>query len=137
MLQFVIVGAVALIALGVGWFMQQRKPDAPTAPISHVVPEQLDRADFVRPEAPWLTAVFTSATCETCAKVWSATELLESDEVATQNVEVGADKELHDRYAITAVPMVVIADAAGVTRASFLGPPSTADLWAKLAELRE
>ncbi len=136
MLQFAIVGAVALLALGVGWYMQQRKPDAPSAPVRHVVPEQLDRADFARPDAPWLTAVFTSATCETCAKVWSATELLESDEVATQNVEVGADKVLHDRYNITAVPLVVIADSDGVTRASFLGPPSTADLWAKLAELR-
>lgn len=81
--------------------------------------------------------MFTSATCETCAKVWTSTQLVESTEVAIQNVEVTADKALHDRYDITAVPSVVIADAQGVARASFLGPPSSADLWAKLAEVRE
>jgi protein-disulfide isomerase len=136
MVQVAIVAVAALVALGVGWYMQQQRPDAPSTPTTHVVPEQLDRADFVRPDAPWLTVVFTSATCATCAKVWDATQLLESDEVATQNVEVVDRKDLHDRYGVTAVPMVVIADESGVTRASFLGPPSTADLWAKLAELR-
>ena len=137
MTQVLIVGAAAALALAVGWLMQRRAPDAPTAPITHTTPAQLDRADFVRPEAPWLVAVFTSSTCETCAKVWTSTELVESADVAIQNVEVTAHGELHDRYAITAVPAVVIADGNGVARASFLGPPTSADLWAKLAELRE
>ena len=127
----------SLIALAVGWFMQQRTPDVPTAPVAHTTPEQVDRADFVRPDAPWLVIVFTSETCETCAKVWTSTQLVESNDVAIQNVEVGRDKQLHDRYNITAVPAVVVADAAGVAQASFLGPPSSADLWAKLAELRD
>lgn len=136
MTQLLIVVAVAAVALGAGWYTQQRAPDAPTAPQSHSTPEQLDRADFVRPDAEWLVAVFTSATCETCAKVWTTTQLVESDAVAIENIEVGASKDLHDRYNITAVPAVVIADADGVAQASFLGPPSSADLWAKLAELR-
>jgi len=135
--ELLLVAAVALVALGVGWIMQQRAPDAPTAPETHSTPDQIDRNDFVRPEAPWLVAVFTSATCDTCAKVWDAAELVEADEVAIQNVEVGQAKDLHDRYSITAVPAVVIADSAGVAKASFLGPPTAADLWAKLAELRE
>jgi hypothetical protein len=137
MTQVLIVGAAAALAVAVGWLMQRRAPDAPTAPVTHTTPAQLDRADFARPDAPWLVAVFTSSTCETCAKVWTSTELVESTDVAIQNVEVTADGELHDRYAITAVPAVVIADSAGVARASFLGPPTSADLWAKLAELRE
>lgn len=132
-----IVVVVALVALAVGWYVQQRAPDAPTTPATHTTPDQIDRADFVSPETPWIVLVFTSATCETCAKVWTSTQLVESTEVAIQNVEVTADKALHDRYDITAVPSVVIADAQGVARAAFLGPPSSADLWAKLAEVRE
>lgn len=137
MIQVLIVAAVAIIALAVGAYVQRQAPDAPTAPTQHTTPDQLDRADFVDPEKPWLVAVFTSATCETCAKVWTSTQLLESDAVAIQNVEVSADAELHERYNITAVPAVVIADHDGVTQASFLGPPTSSELWAKLAELRE
>ena len=137
MTQLIIVAAVAIVALGVGWFVQQQAPDVPTAPVNHTTPDQVDRADFARPDAEWLVAVFTSATCETCAKVWTSTQLVESDYVAIQNIEVKEDKELHDRYNITAVPAVIIVDAQGVSRASFLGPPSSADLWAKLAEVRE
>lgn len=137
MTQLLIVATVAAVALGVGWYMQQQAPDVPTSPQQHSTPDQLNRTDFTRPDAPWLVAVFTSATCETCAKVWTSTQLVESDEVAIENIEVGAAKDLHDRYNITAVPAVVIADHAGVAQASFLGPPTSADLWAKLAELRD
>lgn len=137
MTQIIIVAAVAAVALAIGWYMQRQAPDAPIGIPNHKTPAQLDRQDFTRPDAPWLVAVFTSATCETCAKVWTSTQLVESDEVAIQNIEAIDDKGLHDRYEITAVPSVVIADAAGVARASFLGPPTSADLWAKLAEVRD
>lgn len=137
MTQLIIVAAVAAVALGVGWYMQQQAPDAPTGTPNHKTPDQIDRDDFTRPDTPWLVAVFTSATCQTCAKVWTSTQLVESDEVAIQNIEVVDDKSLHDRYEITAVPAVIIADTQGVVRASFLGPPSSADLWAKIAEVRD
>jgi len=137
MTQIIIVAAVAAVALGVGWYMQRKAPDAPTSAPNHKTPAQVDRADFTRPDAPWLVAVFTSATCETCAKVWTSTQLVESEQVAVQNIEVVTDKALHERYDITAVPAVVIADAQGVARASFLGPPTSADLWARLAEIRD
>lgn len=137
LLQLLIVAGVAVVALAVGTVVQRRSPDAPSTPTQHTVPDQLDRNDFNRPDAPWLVAVFTSATCETCAKVWTSTQLLESSEVAIENIEVKADSELHERYNITAVPLVVVADHDGVTRASFLGPPTSSELWAKLAELRE
>jgi len=137
MVQIIIVAAVAAIALGVGWAMQRRAPAPPIGPTRHELPPQLDRTDFVRPDAPWLVVVFTSETCETCAKVWTSAELTESGDVAVQNVAVQTDAELHDRYNITAVPSVVIADRDGVNRAEFLGPATSADLWAKLAEVRE
>lgn len=136
-IQILIVVAVAIVALAVGAVVKRQTPDAPTAPTQHTTPDQLDRADFVQPEVPWLVAVFTSATCETCAKVWTSTQLLASGEVAVQNVEVTDDAELHERYNITAVPSVVIANESGVVEGSFLGPPSSSELWAKLAEVRE
>jgi hypothetical protein len=115
---------------------RRRRPDAPTN-VGHTLPDQLDRRDFARPEAPWLVAVFTSATCSTCAGVWDKAQLLASDDVAVHEAEVGAARDVHDRYRITAVPAVVIADASGAVRAAFLGPVTATDLWATVAELRE
>jgi hypothetical protein len=115
---------------------RRRKPPAPTN-VSHVLPERLDRADFDRPDAPWLVAVFTSATCSTCAGVWDKARHLAGDAVAVQQLEVGATKAVHDRYRVTAVPAVVVADAGGEVRATFLGPVTATDLWATVAELRE
>jgi hypothetical protein len=115
---------------------RRRKPPAPTN-VSHVLPERLDRADFDRPDAPWLVAVFTSATCSTCAGVWDKARHLAGDAVAVQQLEVGATKAVHDRYRVTAVPAVVVADGGGEVRATFLGPVTATDLWATVAELRE
>ena len=137
MFQIIVVIVVAVVAIAVGVVASKQRPAAPAAPVHHEVPTQLDRDDFSRPDAPWLVAVFTSATCETCKKVLDAAALLDSDYVAVTNVEVSADAALHERYDVTAVPIVVMADRLGVVRGSFLGPPSAADLWAKLAEIRE
>ena len=87
----------------------------------------VDRADFDRPEAPWLVAVFSSVTCLSCQEVWDKAQHLASDDVVVQDIEATARKDLHDRYGIDAVPMIVIADDVGETRASFIGVPSSAD----------
>ncbi len=135
--RFVLVLVLVAVAIGVAVVVERRRrPPAPTN-VGHTLPDQLDRADFARPEAPWLVAVFTSGTCATCAGVWDKARLLASDEVAVQEVEVVTSRDLHDRYRITAVPAVVVADAAGVVRSTFLGPVTATDLWATLAELRE
>lgn len=137
MLQVVIGVAIAVVA-GVAAVVIQRRTrvDAPTQPESFEVPAMLDRRDFDRPDAPWLVAVFSSATCLSCQDAWDKAKLLESDEVAVQDVEVAERKDLHERYRIDAVPMIVVVDDEGVTRASFIGVPTAADLWASLAELR-
>ena len=98
---------------------------------------QVDRADFARPDAPWLVAVFTSATCNTCQGVWERAQPLASDAVAVQEIEHQADRALHDRYGIEAVPTTLVVDADGVVAASFLGPVTATDLWAAVAEARE
>lgn len=129
--------AVVLVALAVlvAWLVQRRRPQPERAPTFHV-PDALDRSDFDRPDAPWLVVAFTSATCDTCAAVIDKARALESDAVAVQEVEARADKAVHDRYGVDAVPLVVLVDADGVVRAHFFGPVSAADLWSALAELR-
>ena len=128
---------LAVLAVAVAAVVQRRqRTDAPVR-TGYAVPAQVDRADFARPDAPWLVAVFTSATCGTCAGVWEKARHLESGAVAVQEVEHGADRALHDRYAIEAVPVSLVVDAAGVVQASFVGPVTATDLWAAVAEARE
>ena len=62
---------------------------------------------------------------------------LESDVVATCEVEYPGGRALHERYRIDAVPLVVVADRDGVVRRTFLGSTSASDLGAALAELRD
>jgi thioredoxin-related protein len=129
---------LAAVVVAVALLLQRRRPDPPSSSgADHSAPPQLDRRDFVRPDAPWLVVVFTSATCSTCADVWAKAEVLASDEVAVQQVEAVQDRALHQRYQVGAVPIVVIADARGVVVDSFLGPVSATHLWAALAEARE
>ncbi len=109
---------------------------APPAANTHHIPRHLDRADFPRPDVPWLVAVFTSATCNTCAGVWDRARHLESDQVAVAELELGAHKALHERYKIDAVPTLVITDASGEVKRAFLGPTTATDLWAAVAEVR-
>ena len=129
--------AIVAAAAGVAVVVRaRRRTDAPTQPHG-TVPAQLDRADFARPEADWLVVVFTSATCQSCHDVAAKAEVLASDEVAVVEAEFGRDRALHERYRIDAVPIVVIADRAGVVRRSFLGPVTATDLWAAVAWARE
>jgi hypothetical protein len=129
--------AIVVVAAAVAYVVQRRRvPDAPTQRRFNV-PEQLDRNDFPRPEAPWLVAVFTSDVCDKCAEVATKADVLASDEVAVANIEFTAERGLHERYRIDAVPTLVIVDAEGVTRRSFLGPMSATDLWAAVAEVRD
>jgi len=123
------------VAVAVALVVERRRPDAPTAP-RWAVPTQLDRADFDRPESPWLVAVFTSATCDSCAGTLAKASVLASASVVVQEVEAARDADLHRRYGVDAVPMLVVADAEGVVRGSHVGPPTAADLWAAVAEVR-
>jgi len=134
--RLVIALAIVAVAVAVALVVRRRRPDAPTQRRGSV-PAQLDRADFPRPESTWLVAVFTSATCDTCADVAAKVAVLESDDVAVTEVEYGAFRTVHTRYRIDAVPLTVIADDAGVVRHHFLGPVSATDLWAAVAAVRE
>ena len=127
---------VAATAGTLAHLVQRRRPDAPVR-TGWSVPQQLDRRDFDRPDAPWLVAVFTSATCDTCGSVVEVARPLESQAVAFQEVEAGERRDLHDRYAVDAVPMVLLVDGVGVVRDHHLGPVTATHLWGSLAELRQ
>jgi hypothetical protein len=132
-----LVVVLAVVAVVVAYVVQRRQAPAAPTPTGYNVPDHVDRADFARPEAPWLVAVFTSATCSTCAGTWEKARLLDSDVVVTEEVEVSARQDLHGKYRIDGVPATVVVDAEGAVQASFLGPVTATDLWATLAELRE
>ncbi len=136
MIRFVIVGVVVVIALLANLWQRKRQVDAPTQGASEV-PSQIDRSDFLRPDAPWIVLAFTSATCQTCSDIERKVRVLETNSVAIQILEYMAQRELHERYKIDAVPTVLMADANGVVQANFLGPVSATDLWAALARARD
>ncbi|MCU1358477.1 MAG: hypothetical protein JWM89_3895 [Acidimicrobiales bacterium] len=137
MLQVVLIVAIGGAAVGVAQVLRRRGSDAPEQGASWTVPAQLDRTDFAGSEVPWLVAVFSSSTCLACGDTWEKAKHLDSAEVVVQELDAVEDKAVHQRYGIDAVPLVLVADAEGVVRRSFVGPPTATDLWAALAELRE
>lgn len=137
MVRLLVAVAIVVVAAVVASIVnRRRRSDPPTQP-RHAMPVQLDRADFADPGAPWLVAVFSSDTCTTCEDVISKADVLRSDDVAVDVVPFQTRRELHVRYAVDAVPSLVIADAEGAVRAGFLGPVTATDLWAAVAEARQ
>src|SRR3954462_8943795 len=109
-----IVIAVLILATvgGVALVMRRRPPEPPTCDV-YPVPKQLDRADFPRPEAAWLVALFSSATCDSCQGLDTKLEPLASADVAVCDIDLEQQRELHTRYELAAIPTTVIADHEG------------------------
>ena len=133
--RFVIAGVLVVVAVVVAVVLERRRPEPPTQG-RWAVPTQLDRDDFAGRDHPWLVAVFTSSTCDSCSRATAKAAVLASPEVAYQEIPYQADKKLHERYHVEAVPCIVVADEEGVVRASFVGVPTATDLWAAVAEAR-
>lgn len=135
-MQVVLVVIAMALAVGISLILRRRAADAPTQG-GFQMPTQLDRGDFISPEAPWLVAIFTSSTCDACADVANKAMVLASKEVAVQRIDYIDNPDLHKRYKVEAVPTLVIVDNRGVVRNGFLGPMKAQDLWAAVAECRE
>jgi hypothetical protein len=135
----VAIAAVIAVAVVLTMVLVERRRRGHGAPVrdAYPVPRQLNRADFARPDAPWLVVLFSSAVCASCATMRDKVRVLESDDVAVCDVEYQGDKALHERYGITGVPMVVVADADGVVARGFVGSTSATDLWAAVAGARD
>jgi hypothetical protein len=134
--RLVVAGILIILAALAALVLRRRRPEPPTQ-ARWQVPAQLDRAEFDGGDRPWLVVVFTSATCDSCARATAKASVLESPQVAYQEVSYQTDKALHERYAVEVVPMTLLADSDGVVRTSFIGAAHAADLWAAVAEARE
>jgi hypothetical protein len=133
----VLIGvALVAVALAVAAGLERRRARTNT-PVrdAYPVPRQLHRPDFAHPDAPWLVALFSSATCDSCPGVRALVLGIDAPGVAVCDVEFPAARELHERYAISGVPMVLIADAEGVVRESFVGPMRAEELTGALARV--
>src|SRR5438270_3569846 len=126
--------AIALAVAALALVLQRRRPEPPSQR-RWAVPAQVDRFDFDRPGAPWLVLVFSSATCDACATAVARAHAISSADVAVQEVEFAARRDLHQRYNIETVPMLVVADRDGVVRADFIGIPAEGEVEQALAEL--
>jgi len=136
MVQLLVAVVVVAAAVAVGLVLRRRqRVDVPTQP-DFAAPVQLDRSDFPAATAPWLVVVFSSASCTSCADVVRKAEVLRSREVDVVDVEFGAARDLHRKYSIHGVPIVVIADEHGVVRKEFVGPVTATDLWKASADVR-
>ncbi|MGQ0825209.1 MAG: hypothetical protein ACT4OX_09330 [Actinomycetota bacterium] len=127
---------ILAIAIVVALILEHRRPTAPPTQGRIVVPAQLDRTDFPRPDAPWLVVLWSSRLCESCQGLHEKIAPLESDDVAVVEVELQEQPELHRRYGLDAAPITQIIDADGVSHGSFEGAFNAADLWAAVAALR-
>jgi hypothetical protein len=137
MSRVLLVLVLVLVAAGIAaWFGRRQDQGRPVTTRGNL-PTHVRRSDFVRPDAPWLVVLFSSATCASCAEARQVVEPLESDEVAVTEIEFTAQRVLHERYDIDSVPSVIVCDGSGAVRAEFLGPPKAADLWSTMAELRD
>ena len=130
-----IAAVLVAVSAAVALVLRRRRPQPPTQAM-WAVPTQLDRADFESRDRPWLVVVFTSATCDSCARATEKAAVLASPRVGYQEVPYQTRKDLHERYNIEAVPCIVVADDEGVVRASFIGVPGATELWAAVAEAR-
>jgi hypothetical protein len=136
MVRLVVAVAIVAVAAVAASIVRRRRATDPPTQGGFELPVQLDRDDFDRPGTPWLVAVFTSSTCASCADVVSKAGVLSAGDVAVVEVAYQDRPDLHARYAVEAVPALVLAGADGVVRASFLGPVTATDLWAAVAAAR-
>lgn len=133
--RFVIAIALVVMAIAVAAVLRRRSPDGPTQ-TTWSVPSQIDPADLGHLHGAWAVVTFTSATCNSCAEVKAdVAGLAEADRVEVVDLEVGAARDLHERYGIDAVPTMVLVDlATGLVHASAVGPLDPQDR-ARLVEL--
>ena len=133
--RLVLAAGLIAAALVVAWLLQRRRPAPPVRDV-YPVPRQLDRTDFPRADAPWLVALFSSTTCDSCAGLAQKLAVLDSPAVVACDIEFHRQPDLHRRYAISGIPTTLLADAEGVVRAAFVGSVTATDLWAAVAEAR-
>jgi hypothetical protein len=135
LLRVAIGAAILAVAALVARYLRRRPVPGPPRD-AYPIPRQLDRNDFPRPGASWLVAYFSSETCASCQGLGPKVRILECTEVSTHECSFETERATHDRYDISAIPMILIADHEGVVHRAFIGATTATDLWAAAAEAR-
>ncbi len=130
------MAVIVAVTIGVAIASRRAGTDAIPTPSGFTVPGRVAREDFDHPERPWLVAVFSSETCDSCAGVVERATPLDSPEVVVAVITVQDHAATHTRYRIDGVPTTIIADADGTVVDSFLGPIQTIELWDAVAAAR-
>ena len=133
--RLLVLAVVAALAGLLAVLLQRWRPGGPVA-TGWSVPGRLDRADFAKPDVPWLVAVFSSTNCATCASMVSEAHSLASALVVVQEVPAESAGDLHARYRVDVVPMLVVADEDGLVWSHHLGPSAPGELQAVLEGAR-
>ena len=133
--RLLVLAVVTALAGLLAVLLQRWRPGGPVV-TGWSVPGHLDRADFAKPDVPWLVAVFSSTDCATCASMVSEAHSLASALVVVQEVPAESAGDLHDRYRIDVVPMLVVADEDGLVSGHHLGPSAPGELQAVLEGAR-
>ena len=121
--QLLIAVAVLVVAIAVGAVLRRRRSVDAADPAGVRCPGAARPGRLRCADAPWLVAVFSSATCTTCADVVRKAKVLPCAEVAVVDVEYcSRDRRCTASTTIDAVPLAVVADRAGVVA----GPASSA-----------
>ena len=116
---FLLLGAFAII---VAYIANNRRTDSPSVPKSSL-PIQVDRNDFNMPGMKWLLVFFSSESCSSCIQVREILSEIPLNSIHIQEVSFPQEKNLHTRYAINSVPIVLIANLEGVVIWSYAGVP--------------
>ncbi len=134
-LSFVVAAVIVIAGIGIAAVIRRRDTGRMAQGPRWSVPAQLERRDFADPDAERLVVVFSSDTCDACAKTWTQVNELvgAAADTAVERVSYQDRGDLHDRYGIDAVPTLLVADREGVVQRSFVGPPDATELVEVLA----
>ena len=122
LLNLILVLLLGAFAIIVAYIANNRRTDSPSVPkIS--LPIQVDRNDFDMPDMQWLLVFFSSESCSSCIQVREILSGIPMNSIHIQEVSFPQGKNLHNRYAINSVPIVLIANLEGVVIWSYAGVP--------------
>ena len=122
LLNSILVLLLGAFAISVAYIANNRRTDSPSVPKSSL-PIQVDRNDFEMPVMKWLLVFFSSESCSSCIQVRETLSDIPLNSIHIQEVSFPQEKNLHNRYAINSVPIVLIANLEGVVTWSYAGVP--------------
>jgi hypothetical protein len=98
-------------------------------------PSRVDRADLPHAEVDVLVVLFSSRTCDACGAIAQLLPELDGPGVATAEVSWQERRDLHQRYAIPAVPTTLVVSRDGTVTWSAVGAVDRSELEAAIGRV--